>query len=153
MTEKIVWACRETIGAGLDCGDQIYLGVRGLALSANRSVRIRVRAGDTIICQDGSGVGHGSGGTLGKARESAVKEAETDATKQALITFGKLFGLALYDKAQNGVPQGQESVPIEIPELRRKNGSHANSAHHCPIFAVSRVRAGLAFPCSQDINF
>jgi DNA recombination protein Rad52 len=66
-------------------------------------VRIRVRAGDTIVSRDGSGVGHGKGATLGEAHESALKEAETDATKRALATFGNLFGLALYDKEQNGV--------------------------------------------------
>lgn len=66
-------------------------------------VRIRVRAGETIIHRDGSGVGHGRGATLGEAHESALKEAETDATKRALATFGNLFGLALYDKEQNGV--------------------------------------------------
>jgi DNA recombination protein Rad52 len=66
-------------------------------------VRIRVRAGDTVVIRDGSGVGHGIGPTVGEAHESALKEAETDATKRALTTFGNLFGLALYDKAQNGV--------------------------------------------------
>ena len=66
-------------------------------------VRIRVRAGETLVQRDGSGVGHGTGATLGEAHESALKEAETDATKRALTTFGNLFGLALYDKAQNGV--------------------------------------------------
>jgi DNA recombination protein Rad52 len=74
-------------------------------------VRIRVRAGATIICRDGSGVGHGKSATLGEAHESALKEAETDATKRALATFGNLFGLALYDKEQNGV--------------RRRNGNGA----------------------------
>ncbi len=39
----------------------------------------------------------------GEARESALKEAETDAMKRALTTFGNPFGLALYDKAQHGV--------------------------------------------------
>ena len=66
-------------------------------------VRIRVRAGGTIIQRDGSGVGQGSGATLGEAHESALKEAETDATKRALTTFGNLFGLALYDREQAGV--------------------------------------------------
>jgi hypothetical protein len=66
-------------------------------------VRIRVRAGGTIIQRDGSGVGQGSGSTLGEAHESALKEAETDATKRALTTFGNLFGLALYDREQAGV--------------------------------------------------
>jgi DNA recombination protein Rad52 len=84
------------------------------ARSANKAcayaarVRIRVRAGDTVVFRDGSGVGHGSGATLGEAHESALKEAETDATKCALTTFGNLFGLALYDKEQTGVRRTRE---------------------------------------------
>ncbi|MDM7954732.1 MAG: Rad52/Rad22 family DNA repair protein [Cyanobium sp. CZS 25K] len=35
---------------------------------------------------------------MGQAHESALKEAETDAMKRALMTFGHPFGLALYDK-------------------------------------------------------
>jgi DNA recombination protein Rad52 len=66
-------------------------------------VRIRVRAGDTLVHRDGSGVGHGNGATLGEAHERALKEAETDATKRALTTFGNLFGLALYDKEKLGM--------------------------------------------------
>jgi DNA recombination protein Rad52 len=76
-------------------------------------VRIKVRAGDTMICREGSGVGHGSGATLGEAHESALKEAETDAMKRAFATFGNQFGLALYDKDQNGVrrrPNGKGSA-------------------------------------------
>ncbi|HEV2547542.1 MAG TPA: Rad52/Rad22 family DNA repair protein [Stellaceae bacterium] len=77
-------------------------------------VRIRVRAGDTIVCREGSGVGHGTGATLGDAHESALKEAETDATKRALATFGNLFGLALYDKEQNGVRRRRNGHGIAV---------------------------------------
>jgi len=66
-------------------------------------VRVRVRAGDNEICREGCGSGHGRGNTPGEAHESALKEAETDAMKRALTTFGNPFGLALYDKAQHGV--------------------------------------------------
>ena len=76
-------------------------------------VRIKVRAGKTTVSREGTGLGHGTGVTLGEAHESALKEAETDATKRALTTFGNLFGLALYDKEQAGVqratPTAQES--------------------------------------------
>ena len=80
-------------------------------------IRIRVRAGDTIICREGSGVGHGKGATLGEAHESALKEAETDATKRALTTFGNPFGLALYDKHQAGVRRNSKPkvMPNGIP--------------------------------------
>ena len=77
-------------------------------------VRIRVRAGDTLVYRDGSGVGHGSGSTLGEAHESALKEAETDATKRALTTFGNLFGLALYDKEQAGVRRKPKAAAAEV---------------------------------------
>jgi len=74
-------------------------------------VRIRVRAGKTLVSREGSGVGHGTGATLGDAHESALKEAETDATKRALTTFGNLFGLALYDKDQAGVQRSEPAKP------------------------------------------
>ena len=66
-------------------------------------VRIKVRAGDSEICREGCGSGHGKGVTPGEAHESAIKEAETDAMKRALMTFGNPFGLALYDKEKHGV--------------------------------------------------
>jgi hypothetical protein len=66
-------------------------------------VRVRVRAGDVEICREGCGSGHGTGPNPGEAHESAIKEAETDAMKRALTTFGNPFGLALYDKEQHNV--------------------------------------------------
>jgi DNA recombination protein Rad52 len=66
-------------------------------------VRIKVRAGDSEICREGCGSGQGRGNSPGEAHESALKEAETDAMKRALTTFGNPFGLALYDKEQHGV--------------------------------------------------
>ena len=66
-------------------------------------VRIRVRAGDHLIVREGSGAGHGVSIIPGEAHERALKEAETDATKRALSTFGNVFGLALYDREQKGV--------------------------------------------------
>jgi hypothetical protein len=53
--------------------------------------------------------------TPGEAHESAIKEAETDAMKRALSTFGNPFGLALYDKEQQNVrgrrKKQQKSAP------------------------------------------
>jgi len=40
--------------------------------------------------------------------DAALKEAETDATKRALMSFGNAFGLALYDKQQRQVSSGME---------------------------------------------
>jgi DNA recombination protein Rad52 len=65
-------------------------------------VRVKVRAGETFVVREATGMGSGEG-PIAEAHESAAKEAETDAMKRALATFGNLFGLALYDKEQRGV--------------------------------------------------
>src|SRR5579864_2992291 len=97
-------------------------------------VRIRVRAGDTIVSREGSGVGHGTGATLGDAHESALKEAETDATKRALATFGNLFGLALYDKEQNGVRRRRNGhgLAVGISWVLRSGTGAVLSRHGLP---------------------
>jgi DNA recombination protein Rad52 len=89
--------------------------------------RVRVRVigqepnewGFAEIVREGIGSGHGIDADLGLAHESAVKEAETDAMKRALMTFGNPFGLALYDKAQEGVekaPQGNAARAVAARE-------------------------------------
>lgn len=66
-------------------------------------VRVTVRAGEQTIVREGSGYGSGILKDLRDAHEGAIKEAETDAMKRALMTFGNQFGLALYDKEQTNV--------------------------------------------------
>jgi|LakMenEpi03Aug12_release.lakeMendotaPanAssembly.Ray.scaffolds.fasta_scaffold00252_27 hypothetical protein len=78
-------------------------------------VRITVSAGcHGLLIREGTGAGHGIDTDLGLAHESAIKEAETDAMKRALMTFGNPFGLALYDKSQRqvsgGNPAGRETA-------------------------------------------
>jgi len=75
------------------------------------------------------GVGYGSGidNDLGQAHESALKEAESDARKRALMTFGNPFGLALYDKQQanvtdaNGTPKN-EPADDGLPKVKNAPG-------------------------------
>lgn len=55
------------------------------------------------VIREGTGFGSGANPDLGDSYESAVKEAETDAMKRALMTFGNPFGLALYDKTKANV--------------------------------------------------
>jgi DNA recombination protein Rad52 len=66
----------------------------------------KVRIGVGGLMREGIGAGHGIDASLGLAHESAIKEAETDARKRALMTFGNPFGLALYDKEQRNVDDG-----------------------------------------------
>jgi len=66
-------------------------------------VRITVRADGQSIIREGCGFGSGIDKDSDQAHESALKEAESDAMKRALMTFGNPFGLALYDKTQANV--------------------------------------------------
>lgn len=75
--------------------------------------RVRVTIGDVV--REGVGAGHGIDVDLGLAHESAIKEAETDARKRALMTFGNPFGLALYDKEQRNV--GEAEKPSRAPAV------------------------------------
>ena len=74
----------------------------------------KVRVTVDGIIREGWGAGHGRGGSAGDRHESAVKEAETDARKRALMTFGNQFGLALYDKTQANV------VAAPAPPIQQK---------------------------------
>jgi hypothetical protein len=64
-------------------------------------VRITVLAEGTTIVREGHGSGEGRGASPGEVHDIALKAAETDATKRALATFGKPFGLELYRKDKN----------------------------------------------------
>lgn len=66
-------------------------------------VTVTVYTGDHIVTRQGTGGGNGINRNAYEAHEIAAKEAESDAMKRALMTFGNPFGLALYDKSQSNV--------------------------------------------------
>lgn len=72
------------------------------------------------IVREGTGYGSGMARpeALGDAVESAAKEAETDAMKRALMTFGNPFGLALYDKTRENVEPVARNAPQRPLEAR-----------------------------------
>jgi hypothetical protein len=82
-------------------------------------VRITVRAGPNKVIREGTGAGHAAGATIAEAHALAAKEAETDATKRALSTFGNPFGLALYDKEQKGVRKPRTARSDRSPSKPR----------------------------------
>jgi len=87
-------------------------------------VRITVRAEGKTVIRDGYGSGEAQGASAGECHEKALKTAETDATKRALATFGKPFGLALYVSGRNGRDRGVSNPlpgapPIPDHERRR----------------------------------
>jgi len=75
--------------------------------------RCKVRVTAHGVVREGSAFGSGVSKNLGDAIESAVKEAETDAMKRALMTFGNPFGLALYDKSHANVA---DAPPPELSD-------------------------------------
>lgn len=89
----------------------------GWAVTYIAKVRIAVGTGggQAGLVREGYGAGHGIDRDLGLAHESAIKEAETDAMKRALMTFGNPFGLALYDKAQAHVSDCEPAAPQPEP--------------------------------------
>jgi DNA recombination protein Rad52 len=84
----------------------------GWGVTYTARVRVTVTAGGLPpLVREGTGAGHGIDTDLGQAHESAIKEAETDAMKRALMTFGNPFGLALYDKQEREVT-GSGGAPV-----------------------------------------
>lgn len=81
--------------------DVTYNGTTKKQLRTSFLCAVRVDVDGVIREGLAVGVGNGKPENAGDVIESAVKEAETDALKRALRTFGNTFGLALYEKDKN----------------------------------------------------
>ncbi len=109
-------------------------------------VRITVNAGERgLLIREGTGAGHGIDVDLGLAHESAIKEAETDAMKRALVTFGNPFGLALYDKSQRQV----SGAPA--PQAGNQPAQAANGVVRRPQVAAVPVAQAPAAPAAHEL--
>jgi DNA recombination protein Rad52 len=75
-------------------------------------VRISVQADGTTIIREGHGTGEGRSTSAGEVHDTALKAAETDATKRALATFGKPFGLALYRSSNPASATQVTTTPV-----------------------------------------
>jgi DNA recombination protein Rad52 len=140
------------------------------------TARVRITVGEGSAAQlirEGSGAGHGIDTDLGQAHESALKEAETDAMKRALMTFGNPFGLALYDKQQREVtsaaaaggaspanqPAARPTALRVVPSTQAPAQHRAPSAQEChreatsktapPTAATAQVAPAAATPQQQ----
>jgi hypothetical protein len=79
-------------------------------------VRITVQAAGATMIRKGHGSGEGRGTSPAEVYDIAVKTAETDATKRALATFGKPFGLELYKNGKAAAPEHSQVAPqIPVP--------------------------------------
>jgi DNA recombination protein Rad52 len=95
-------------------------------------VRISVRAGGSTIIREGQGSGEGRAASPGEVHDTALKAAETDATKRALATFGKPFGLALYGVGKS--PSIQPGMPLQpgLAETVQRFGFHPDDTTPIP---------------------
>ena len=96
--------CKEVSRQNVEIGQQKRPGWK-----VGYEAKVRVTVGDVV--REGTGHGMGSMTDLYDCIESAAKEAETDAMKRALMTFGNSFGLALYDKEQRNVSRDGGLTP------------------------------------------
>src|SRR4029453_210372 len=108
---------------GFDCWSRETTDSRCVLTRENRGsflavyiakVRITVEADGMTIVREGHGSGEGRGNSPGEVHDIALKAAETDATKRALATFGKPFGLELYRK---DTPHALEHSPTLQPSM------------------------------------
>ena len=80
-------------------------------------VRITVQAAGATVIREGHGTGEGRGSSPGEVHDMALKAAETDATKRALATFGRPFGLELYRQSRTPINPAPMKAPV-IPPTR-----------------------------------
>jgi len=98
-------------------------------------VRITVQAEGATIVREGHGSGEGRGPSPGEVHDIALKAAETDATKRALATFGRPFGLELYRKDKNAVSTSSpivKSTAVESPPTQPRFGLHPDDTTPIP---------------------
>ncbi len=138
-------------------------GGRGWGVTYIARVRVCVGTVEPMgqfIIREGCGTGHGIDRDLGQAHESALKEAETDAMKRALMTFGNPFGLALYDKEQNEVEDAPtkptQREAIHGPSTMKAEQGGGNKALNARVWALGEIprikimdRAGLDKFCER----
>ena len=97
-------------------------------------VRITVHAEGVTIVREGHGSGEGRGTSPGEVHDIALKAAETDATKRALATFGRPFGLELYRKDKSASLQSPAVVaPVtSSPPTQPRTGFHPDDMTPIP---------------------
>ena len=131
---------------GFDCWNRETIESRCVLARENRGtflavyiarVRITVHADGATIIREGHGTGEGRGTSPGEVHDIALKAAETDATKRALATFGRPFGLELYrgGKAivhQRPLPAPSSSVPAVPVPANVRVGFHPDDTTPIP---------------------
>src|SRR4051794_28278253 len=101
-------------------------------------VRLTVQANGATIVREGHGTGEGRGEFPGEVHDTALKAAETDATKRALATFGRPFGLELYRGAQaarhgQAAKEVRRTLPLHSPAQARPSAGEQAQPRRSPL--------------------
>ncbi|HWT81193.1 MAG TPA: Rad52/Rad22 family DNA repair protein, partial [Candidatus Methylomirabilis sp.] len=107
-------------------------------------VRLTVQADGTSIIREGHGSGEGRGISPGEVHDIALKAAETDATKRALATFGKPFGLELYRGGKATSVAAPRLLPA-LPAIARNEPGHMLN-HETQTASVPNQQVGASAP-------
>src|SRR5262245_48110926 len=95
-------------------------------------VRITVQADGMTIVREGHGSGESRGTSPGEVHDIALKAAETDATKRALATFGKPFGLELYRKDKRSIFEHSPTLQPAAAGPQPRVGFHPDDTTPIP---------------------
>jgi DNA repair and recombination protein RAD52 len=123
------------------------------AFLAKARVTVWSPDGQRSIVREGCGAARGFAKTAGEAMENALKAAETDALKRALVTFGNAFGLALYDKEQRNVGTSngrQTSAPETQPRAPIDEGFDRSQPSRKPL--SQRALVAVTLPSTSSGN-
>jgi DNA repair and recombination protein RAD52 len=109
-------------------GEQVEM----IEVAYQAKVRVSVNIDGIDIVREGYGAGNGQAtlATPFDAYELAIKEAETDAKKRALKSFGDQFGLSLYDKEIDLVREYEDAkrFDLEFIEMQQKINASTDTA-------------------------
>ena len=131
----------------------------GIVVTYSARVRLTVYSqdGSRKVVRERSGGHRGFGRTVGQAVEDCIKAAETDATKRAFVTFGNIFGLALYDREQRnvGAPERRQvAAPSESVMAPIDEGFETSEPRQKPTTSQRAVAAAkrpiASIPTGRD---
>jgi hypothetical protein len=111
-------------------------------------VRLTVQANGSTVIREGHGTGEGRGTSPGEVHDIALKAAETDATKRALATFGRPFGLELY---RGGKAVAQQK-PLPAPRsIAANEANEANETKLVPDHQLGPDHQDRTVEASSDV--
>jgi DNA recombination protein Rad52 len=101
------------------------------------------------VIREGVGFGSGIAKMEADAHEGAAKEAESDAGKRALMTFGYPLGLALYDKDKANV---NVKTPVSEDEQKAYNVCMNGIERIAQLDHISKIMSSNNYKYLQEIK-